>query len=281
MQGVFALIKSEYQHNEPSDLRPGGATVVSSLDNWRQRKPSLRRQPIGWLKRKIRLKLNDIVERFGWKLTETVDFSSLHPSIQAMHIIDVGVANGTPSLYARFPEAYLDLFEPVKAFRSAIEENILSSRDSRLHPIALSDWHGFGLMIRPGTSGGVLLPSIGCEPIDRPDGQQVVVRRLDEVLSASQLKGPTLLKVDTEGTELAVLKGATNILQSIDTVVIETHFRRRNTCTPDEVQRFLANYGFMLTDVLGGEVIEGCVACLDLVFQRSHAGNAEATARPA
>ena len=88
------------------------------ISSWRSRKPTLRKNPLMWAKRKFRIKLGDLLRPLGMRVTEQVDFGSLRRDIQASHVLDVGVADGTPSLYARFPDAKLDLFEPAKAQHS-------------------------------------------------------------------------------------------------------------------------------------------------------------------
>lgn len=52
----------------------------------------------------------------------------------------------------------------------------------------------------------------------------VSVKRLDDVLVGRELSRPSLLKLDVQGGELAVLKGGIETLQSIDFVVAECSF---------------------------------------------------------
>ncbi|MGI9409510.1 MAG: FkbM family methyltransferase, partial [Hyphomicrobiaceae bacterium] len=181
-----------------------------------------------WAKRKFRIKLGDLLRPLGMRVTEQVDFGSLRRDIQASHVLDVGVADGTPSLYARFPDAKLDLFEPAKAHIPIVERQVISKRNARLHCVALAEKNGFGVLSRPGSSSATLLPAVHHGPAN-PVCEPVPVRRLDDLLTRSDIERPCLLKIDTEGTELSVLKGATGIINDIDTIVVEVHFRRRNT----------------------------------------------------
>lgn len=237
------------------------------LSDWRREKPSKLHQPLEWAKRKIRLKLGDVLNPLGLRVVERVDFTSLRRNIQAAHILDVGVAGGTPSLYARFPDAQLDLFEPARAHFAAIEQQVISKRNARLHRVAVSDQNGFGVLSRAGDSGATLLPTIPHNSA-HANGQPVVIRRLDSILNSNDIKRPSLLKIDTEGTELAVLKGAAGIMDAIDTIVVEVQFRRSDTHQPHEVMQFLSSHGFILTDILDREVIQARVACTDFVFER-------------
>ena len=150
------------------------------LSDWRSRKPSQRRHPLKWARRKVRLILGDLLRPLGLRVVEQVDFSILRRSIQASHILDVGVAGGTPSLYARFPGAQLDLFEPARAHFPVIEQRVVSKRAARLHPVALADKSGFGVLSRAGRSGATLLPTVS-DGSTSPNGQPVVIRRLDSM----------------------------------------------------------------------------------------------------
>ena len=237
------------------------------LSTWRSRKPSLRRNPLKWARRKLRLKLADLLKPLGLRVTEQVDFGSLRRDIQASHVLDVGVANGTASLYSRFPDAKLDLFEPAKTHIPGIERQFASKREARVHCVALADHNGFGALSRPGSSSATLLPAVHTGSAN-PECEPVPVRRLDDILAPEDIKRPCLLKIDTEGTELSVLKGAVGIIDKIDTIVVEVHFRRRNTHQPHQILEFASKHGFVLTDMLEHEVIEGKVACADFVFER-------------
>jgi hypothetical protein len=74
----------------------------------------------------------------------------------------------------------------------------------------------------------------------------VHVRRLDEVLTTADLIGPVLLKIDVQGSELAVLQGAERLLSAIDAVLVEVSFVElyAGQALADEVWDELRNRGF-------------------------------------
>lgn len=77
--------------------------------------------------------------------------------------------------------------------------------------------------------------------------EQIQIETLDNCLSDINLKSKLIMKIDVEGYELEVLKGANNILKSgqIEMLVIETNDSGLNFGSSDlEIARFLSTYGF-------------------------------------
>src|SRR5690606_16129669 len=81
---------------------------------------------------------------------------------------------------------------------------------------------------------------------------EVPVHRLDKLLAPDSLRGDVLLKIDTEGMELDVLRGATGVLGRIKYVIAETSVRDRhkNSYRFADLVGFLADHGFHLYDAL-------------------------------
>ena len=195
-------------------------------------------------------------------------------------VVDVGANRGQFLLVAarRFPAARLIAFEPLAGPREVLRRAVPRRRPVRLFDLALAD--------RPGTAtfhvsraddSSSLLP-IAATQVEAFPGTdevaQVTVKtaRLDEVLSAGDLTEPVLLKIDVQGGELGVLRGATGILPSITTVLVECSFRElyEGQPTADAVIRFLHERDFDLSSV--GSVTtaaDGRAVQADLVFERA------------
>jgi FkbM family methyltransferase len=230
-------------------------------------KPSLRREPRAYLRRQLRLKLNDVFGRFGLRVTERVAMTSIRTSTAFRHVIDVGVAQGTPDLYARCPDAVIELFEPQPAFHDLLERGIMKERTCRLHKLALGAGNGEATFHLSGPASASLLGTQE-KPGRTFPTITVQVRRLDDVLSPDQLQRPAILKIDTEGYELAVLQGAERLLPSIDAVIVEVHPGKSYAYGPQEILDIMARHGLALIDVLDHEVRHGRVTCVDMVFER-------------
>ncbi len=224
-------------------------------------KPSLWTSPVAWTRRKLRLKLGDAISMMGYKPIERIDFTNMTGGDFA-HVIDVGVADGTPDLYARFPDAYLDLFEPHPHYQEHLAATILKQRAGRLHRMGLGSRDGSASLFLKGRTGSTFAA-------DRGQGQvEVPVRRLDQVLTPADIRRPSLLKIDTEGFELEVLKGATGILPHIDCIVSELHFTSPQMYRPRDLISCLEQHGFEMTEMLDFHAGNGRIWCADFVFRR-------------
>jgi FkbM family methyltransferase len=235
-------------------------------------KPSFWTSPLAWTKRKLRLKVGDAVQLMGYKPVKKIDFSNMAGE-EFAHVIDVGVADGTPDLYARFPNAYLDLFEPHPYYQEHITKTLLQKREGRLHRMGLGSTDGTAQLYLKGRTGSTLAS-------DRGRGQiEVPVRRLDSVLRPADIRRPCLLKIDTEGYELEVLRGSAGIMSHIDCVVSEVHFATPELYRPRDLFGHLDALGFEMSEMLDFHSGQGRVWCADFVFRRI-AGRKPVTAQP-
>jgi FkbM family methyltransferase len=243
-----------------NDLPPGDNTG----------KPSLWADPRAFMRRKLRLKLNDALHRLRLRVFDAVDMTSIRTTTQFKHIIDVGVAEGTPDLWARWPDAKLELFEPQASFHPVLERGIMTRRPCRLHKVALGAETGEATFHLTGPASASLLGTRE-KPGRTFPTVTVPVRRLDEILTAAELQRPAILKIDTEGFERAVLEGAERLLPSIDAVIVEVHLAKTYAYHPQDILGIMARHGLALIDVLDHEVRNGRVTCVDMVFERPRA----------
>lgn len=224
-------------------------------------KPSPWTSPIAWARRQAHMKFGDALRMAGLSTIERVDFRHM-TGVDFAHVIDIGVADGSPDLYARFPNAVLELFEPHPNFHDHLRTGVLATRKGRLHAFAAGSDEGSAELFMKGRTGSSLVRDAGRGTVTVP------VRRVDQCLNTAEILRPSLLKIDTEGFEMFVLKGATGILDAIDCVVVEVHFQRPDLYQPYEVLAFLAERGFGLTEMLDFYVGGHRFICADLVFRR-------------
>ena len=101
---------------------------------------------------------------------------------------------------------------------------------------------------------------------------QLPVTTLDDEVRERKLNGPYLLKFDTHGFELPILKGAQETLSKTDVIVMECYnFRIAPEClTFDEMCRHLAALGFRCIDLVDPmhRPHDGAFWQMDLVFVR-------------
>jgi len=188
-------------------------------------------------------------------------------------VFDVGVADGTLELYITFPEARHILVEAMGEFRPALD--FLCRRFNATYVIAAagrengetqvaytSDLHASSTLTPNGQSGS----SPGSV-------RSVPLYTLDHLAEENHAVGPFLIKVDTQGSELAVLEGAGRILEDTAVVILETSLFRTHAKRPilDEVIAFMKERGFLPYDFFGthGRPLDGALTQIDVAFVKA------------
>ena len=167
-------------------------------------------------------------------------------------MIDVRVATGTSALYDTFPEARHVLVEPLAEFKPDLErivaglphaEYVLAAASARAGDVKLNVNANPFLTSRHTLRNAIYAVT---------EQRTVPGIPLDELWRARQLRGPSILKVDVEGDELAVLEGAPEVLRSCQFLILEVEIRELFVGRPtlDLVARRLAERGFVLDDLL-------------------------------
>ncbi len=186
-------------------------------------------------------------------------------------VIDVGVGHGTPDLYRSFPDADLLLVEPLHEFESDIK-SILAHRRGVAEMVALS--------AEPGEATidiGNSLTTSSLHTRTKLTEKNVIARRtvplrtLDDVVFDHGLTPPFVVKIDTEGHELAVIRGGHRTLAQTQLVIAEVSVARRF----DDSYRFgqltsdMYSLGFDLIEILQMQRSpDGSLRRLDAVFGR-------------
>jgi FkbM family methyltransferase len=183
-------------------------------------------------------KLKVLVTQTHWRhgLRSAVAATVEHDALPLRHdlgtVIDVGANKGQFSLYAlaRFPSAHIIAFEPLLGPREQMARMLQGEKRVEVLPFALGETEGevdMHLSAREDSSS--LLPIGGRQVSNFPGTQEVgttraEVRTLDSVLADRELKRPALLKIDVQGFELSVLRGAEQTLSVFDQILVEASF---------------------------------------------------------
>lgn len=189
----------------------------------------------------------------------------------AQTIIDVGVADGTPELYRAFPDARLILVDPLEEVREIIEgQPAWRDRDVSFHICAVGAEPGdVELQISEGTiSKSTLHAPTKVYGRDEFVTRRVPMRTLDDVIGP--LDHRVGLKIDTEGHEVDVLRGATSVLEHTEFVIAESSIKTRfaGGYRFSDLVAVLAENDFELLDVLG--MTPGAALFLDCLFVRKN-----------
>lgn len=232
--------------------------------------------------------IEKVLRRFEYRLADVeADPAGLEMACQRLRargfiprtVIDVGVGTGTPWLYRSFPESKFVLFEALDSFRGDVEKTT-ANLDAEVHFCALGEKPA-RMSIQVNTSHPT---SSSMARYDRAyrevceEGEQgpvfidkgVEVRMLDEFLPFA---GPALLKLDVEGFEESVLKGATVALRSVEIIISEVSIVKRTEMEPTlgGYVSLLESIGFSLMSIAEVAPMSrgGPLAYIDAVFVRS------------
>jgi FkbM family methyltransferase len=183
-------------------------------------------------------------------------------------IVDVGTHAETPELKRAFPNNRHVLFEPAEEFFPKIQENY-SGLNWELFPVAVSDSDGAGRLRKVAITGGEIshskLDYNATDSEARLEGDlgifDVPTVRLDTFFLGRNEPKPYLLKVDVDGFEMPILRGAEGIWDDIDLVIIEATYD-----TLLERLEYIARRGFHLLDIVDQCYYAGTLSQVDLVL---------------
>ena len=188
-------------------------------------------------------------------------------------VFDVGVGKGTPWLYEAFPQAHFVLIEPQKEFEPALRE-ICNHMDAEYHLVGVGSSERYQPIYRllgSPTGSSFLPPTSFNEQLwgASEASEELHIIPLD---AYHTLPDPFFLKIDTEGYELEVLRGAAKVLAKTDVVLMEVAIMERQVGEPDlvEIATFMKGNGFCLIDfpVLSQRGTNGPLVYVDVAFAR-------------
>ena len=150
------------------------------------------------------------------------------PSIDTLVDIGVGI-NGTPELYNHFNLAHLVLIDPTEEAKNYAETN-LTNRSNSFYKCGVDEKSGeliLNVEEESGYSSFLEVADINfrADPIDR---RRVKVDTLDNIISNEKNLGKIGIKIDTEGFELNVIKGASKTLKNAEFVLAEVRHNHKS-----------------------------------------------------
>jgi FkbM family methyltransferase len=180
---------------------------------------------------------HDIRFRFKYKTISTV--------------FDVGANVGQTAQWVRhyLPHSHIYCFEPISSVHEQLVRNTISFKNIRTECIAFGEKKE-DVIVRLHKEHTVLnsLKSELMSHDQSSEEETVKVRRIDHYCSTNNIIQIDLLKIDTEGFEMNVLKGASDMLMQgkIAFILCEVGFLRgnaRNTYFAD-ICEYLSAYGY-------------------------------------
>jgi FkbM family methyltransferase len=212
----------------------------------------------------IKKSLKNALERnTGWNLYKKIpfgldpylDLKSKFKEYKFKTFFDVGanVGQSVKAMRKQFPKVEIYCFEPVKKTFELLKANTMQlqvnyyqiafgSKPDEIEILVNSsdDWSEMNSILSPGAAGDSLLLI----------KEKIKVSTLSEFCSDQSISKIDYLKIDTEGYDLEVLKGGTDLLkkQSVSFIEIELGMNPENHYHVDfvEVKSFLENFDYRI-----------------------------------
>ena len=169
----------------------------------------------------------------------------LKPGDQAL---DIGANFGLLTLVmSRLvgPQGVVHAFEPNPVLRDILDRTFERNQvqNVQLHSIALGDSSGYlPLQVPPNNFGAASL----VRKINQPKQTHTVsVVKLDDFIRDTKITNIAIIKLDVEGFELHVLKGASSVLQNFRPIIIYENNDATN-CAFDPVTHLLGSHKYRL-----------------------------------
>jgi FkbM family methyltransferase len=197
---------------------------------------------------------------------------------EARVIFDIGANRGHVSQrYADiFPDAFIHAFEPFEEFHTDFRNQNPDGSRYRLNALALSDREGTAeFHLNKSGDTNSLLESIqigansdaSCITVGT---QQVRTMTLSAYCSEADIRGIDILKMDTQGSELSILKGGESLLkdQRIRLIYTEAYFKPQYKEQPllYDIANYLKQFNYYLEGIYDPFYNEQLMLWCDAIF---------------
>jgi FkbM family methyltransferase len=201
-----------------------------------------------------RLPVNPILHYFPRGLDTFIDIKVALPHYRMELFFDVGanIGQSANDYVSMFPSSRIFSFEPVdKTYRQLLNN---TSQHKQIHcfKLALSSYEGTGKILAEEASlANHLINEIeGVSSYKEASVEEVDITTLDEFCESENIKKISYLKIDTEGEDLNVLKGAEDMLagERIDFIELEAGMHAENShhvafC---DLKDYMEQYNYLL-----------------------------------
>jgi FkbM family methyltransferase len=198
-------------------------------------------------------------------------------------VLDVGANRGQFTLLVKglFPSATVVAFEPVEQALAVLRRLAAGMKGVTVVATACGAQRGSTTVnVAEDDDNSSLLPpthrQLELDPRSSTSGTEAVdIAPLDDLVDQRLLAGVSLLKIDVQGTELDVLRGATNLLKAVTYLYVELSFLERyaGQSAPSDIVRLLDRSGFALLHLHNPISARGGLVQVDALFGRASCRN--------
>jgi len=144
--------------------------------------------------------------------------------LNCTQIVDIGANQGHWSgmAYGVYPDADFCMIEPQEEMRPKLEALCAHHTRMQFHLAAAGPKEGtMVLTLWEDTLGSSLLPAADPEALASGKQREVPIVSIDGLLARGNIKMPQLMKLDVQGFELEVLKGAESTFGHTEAYILE------------------------------------------------------------
>lgn len=187
-------------------------------------------------------------------------------------VIDVGAAGGTPALYEVFPNANHILIEPLEEFAPNLSQLVTQLNKAEYIIAAATSTPGnIVINVHPDLVGSSIYKEEEDSDVNGVE-RTVPAVTIDGLCLDRGTRGPYLIKIDTQGSELEVLMGAKATLQNTEFVIMEVSlfdFFKGGSEFSDCIN-FMKDNNFVVYELfdLQYRLLDGAMSQVDIAFVR-------------
>jgi FkbM family methyltransferase len=174
---------------------------------------------------------------------------------------------GTRKMYESFPEAHLVTIDPLPEQLKRLQNRLEPRKAEQIVTALGSSPSELEISVPRNMDRSSLHERTG--PMEEVTRRTVTVRTLDEIVNEHDWPNPYVLKIDAEGHDLEVLKGAADTLRDTAIVYCETSLAQRfdSGYSFQDINLFLTDKGFDFVDVVSlRRAPDGHVSYLDTMW---------------
>lgn len=194
----------------------------------------------------------------------------LKRGLKVNHVLDVGAHTGDWSSFVAqlIPEASFYLIEPQEELKPEIDRFLQNHKGKLFIGGAGSEVGELSFTVFDDKAGSSFLPT--GDAVGTKKQKKVPVFSIDSLVEKKEIAVPDLCKIDVQGYELEVLKGAKSILGKTDVFIIETNLFKffPNQPLAHEIIAFMSENGYLIYDFAGflNRPLDGALGQVDVCF---------------
>lgn len=189
---------------------------------------------------------------YVWDKPLIEKFYSLLPRNESFVVLDLGAQTGSFTLLAKyFPNSFWYAFEPIQEAASTLKENLILNdiHNVWVHQLAASDFYGQTTLKLPAMNAwGLATLGSNVLRFDTLTERTIDCVDLDSFVDNQHIQRVHFMKLDTEGSEFRILRGAKKmIMRDHPIILMEYNEMNLNQCgaSKQDIDNFLKEMGYV------------------------------------